>query len=57
MNRLARVLLALSLPAATWPAAGAADVTLREGDRTVLLDNGILDVRIEKQSGEVLSIR
>lgn len=33
-----------------------ASVTLRESEKTFFLDNGILNVRIEKSSGEVFSI-
>jgi rhamnogalacturonan endolyase len=35
----------------------APPVTLRESERTFFLDNGILNVRIEKSSGDVFSIR
>src|SRR6266536_48773 len=35
----------------------APNVTLRESERTFFLDNGILNVRIEKQSGEIFSIK
>ncbi|MGC3959502.1 MAG: polysaccharide lyase family protein [Verrucomicrobiota bacterium] len=35
----------------------AAPVTLRETDRTFFLDNGILNVRIEKDTGEIFSIK
>jgi rhamnogalacturonan endolyase len=35
----------------------AAPVTLRESDRTFFLDNGILNVRIEKDTGEIFSIQ
>lgn len=47
--------------AGNWLGANAADapapVTLRESDRTFFLDNGILNVRIEKDSGEIFSIK
>jgi rhamnogalacturonan endolyase len=43
----------LPLPAAEAPAP----VTLRESDRTFFLDNGILNVRIEKDTGEIFSIQ
>lgn len=46
--------LALSL-AALAPAA--APVTLRESERTLYLDNGLLNVRIEKRTGEITSIK
>ncbi|MEK7781464.1 MAG: polysaccharide lyase family protein [Verrucomicrobiota bacterium] len=40
------------------PAAeSTAPVTLRETDRTFFLDNGILNVRIEKETGEIFSIK
>lgn len=35
----------------------ASPVTLRETDRTFFLDNGILNVRIEKETGEIFSIK
>lgn len=34
-----------------------APVTLRESDRTFFLDNGLLNVRIEKETGEIFSIK
>ena len=34
-----------------------APVTLRESDRTYFLDNGLLNVRIEKETGEIFSIK
>ena len=37
--------------------AADSEVTLRESDQTFFLDNGILNVRIEKDSGEVFSIK
>lgn len=38
-------------------ADSAAPVTLRETDRTFFLDNGILNVRIEKDTGEIFSLK
>lgn len=38
-------------------AEAAAPVTLRESERTFFLDNGILNVRIEKETGEIFSLK
>lgn len=42
---------------AAGTAESVAPVTVRESDRTFFLDNGILNVRIEKQTGEIFSIK
>jgi rhamnogalacturonan endolyase len=57
--RLRPLLSALVLGAtySSHSAESAAPVTLRESDRTFFLDNGILSVRIEKDTGEIFSIK
>ena len=52
-------LLAAFVASSILAAASAADalVTLRESEQTIFLDNGILSVRIEKDSGEIFSIK
>jgi rhamnogalacturonan endolyase len=54
---LALAALVTTTPARTWGADAPAPVTLRESDRTFFLDNGILNVRIEKETGEIFSIK
>jgi len=49
--------LLLGLACASRAAESGAPVTLRESDRTFFLDNGILNVRIEKDTGEIFSIK
>ncbi|HMP83469.1 MAG TPA: lyase, partial [Verrucomicrobiota bacterium] len=49
--------LASTLVLACLNSSLAADVTFRESDKTFFLNNGILDVRIEKSSGDVFSIK
>lgn len=58
MTRLL-ILLGLAVLAASsrLHAATAPPVTYRESERTLFLDNGILKVRIEKQTGEVFSLQ
>lgn len=55
LPKLAALLLGSALAAAA--AETSAPVTLRESDRTFFLDNGILNVRIEKDTGEIFSIK
>jgi rhamnogalacturonan endolyase len=53
-------LMAMLLAGSLLPSGAAeapAPVTLRESDRTFFLDNGILNVRIEKDTGEIFSIQ
>ncbi len=49
--------LLLGVTPATPAAETTTPVTLRESDRTFFLDNGILNVRIEKDTGEIFSIK
>jgi len=58
INFIRTVMLLCLLFASPLIVHGAdAEVTLRESDKTFFLDNGILNVRIEKETGEVFSIR
>src|ERR1041385_3695939 len=42
---------------AQQPVTNAPPVTLRESEKTFFLDNGIINARIEKSSGEIFSIK
>jgi rhamnogalacturonan endolyase len=54
---LGLLIFAFALRGDTADSDSAAPVTLRESDRTFFLDNGILSVRIEKDTGEIFSIQ
>lgn len=54
---LGLLIFAFALRGDTTDSDSAAPVTLRESDRTFFLDNGILNVRIEKDTGEIFSIQ
>lgn len=54
---LGLLIFAFALRGDTADSDSAAAVTLRESDRTFFLDNGILNVRIEKDTGEIFSIQ